>query len=96
MTPKRLYAIGLRGWVQIRRSAKRPVERMSVGVITVKGNPFTLRQVRFVGGHVVETLSARSFAQKARIHINPDQCLVIPKANPYARKKEALCQSLST
>lgn len=89
MTAKRLYAIGLRGWVQIRRAAKRPVERVSVGVIHVKGNPFTLRQVRFVGGHVVETLSTRSFAQKAHLHVNPDQCLVIAKSNPYARKKEA-------
>lgn len=98
MAPTALYAIGLKGWVQIRRCVRPPVRRYSEAtheyevVDSTWEGPFRrnvtsrktlhLKQVNWEGGRILTHLPTRSFNRHTLLRVKLHQSTLIPPLDP--------------
>jgi hypothetical protein len=92
------YAIGMKGWVEIRKAAKEPIPRKSSAKIPGKklryddwtgqwrstNAPFVLAVTIYTGGETVVTLKSESVTRRLGIRIPPDSCLKLTKDQTLA------------
>lgn len=98
MSPTSLYAIGMKGWVQIRRCVRPPIKRESTATHEYEvteptwDGPFLrnrtsrktlhLKQVNWEGGRILTHLPIRSFNRRTLLRVKVGESALIPPTDP--------------